>query len=273
MTAFMGELIGTALLIFLGNGVVANVLLKDSKAEGAGWLVICAAWGLAVTFAIYAVGQFSGAHINPAVTLGLAATGAFPWADVPKYITAQMLGAMLGATAVYLHFLPHWKGTTDADAKHAVFCTAPAIKSRYANLLSEISGTFMLLFGLMAIGSNAFTEGLNPLIVGFLIVAIGLSIGGTTGFAINPARDLGPRIAHALLPIPGKRDSNWGYALTPVLGPIIGGVFGALLYQALYNGPFGTEWMACLFWASAAAVAAVVGLACREHQQQQQVGK
>lgn len=260
MTAFMGELVGTALLILLGNGVVANVLMKDSKAEGAGWLVICIAWGLAVSFAIYAVGSFSGAHINPAVTLGLAATGAFPWANVPMYITAQMLGAMLGAAVVYLHFLPHWKITDDADLKHAMFCNAPALDRRYANLLSEIIGTFVLLFGLMAIGANSFTEGLNPLVVGLLVAAIGLSLGGTTGFAINPARDLGPRLAHFLLPIPGKRGPNWRYAWIPVLGPIIGGVYATLSYQAMF-----TETSGIAFWAFSAVVAAVVVLAMREN--------
>lgn len=260
MTAFMGEFVGTAILILMGNGVVANALLKDSKAEGAGWMAICIAWGLAVSFAMYAVGPISGAHINPAVTLGLAATGAFPWADVPMYITAQMLGAIAGATGVYLHFLPHWKGTKDADLKHAIFCNAPAINRRYANLLSEVIGTFVLLFGLMAIGANSFSEGLNPLVVGLLIVAIGLSLGGTTGFAINPARDLGPRIAHFLLPIHGKRDANWGYAWIPVVGPIIGGIYATLSYQALYAGTCGLA-----FWVATATVAAVVGLTLKEN--------
>ena len=208
MNVFFAELIGTALLILLGNGVVAGVLLKNSKAEGAGWLVITVAWGLAVTFGVYAVGAVSGAHLNPAVTIALAATGAFEWAQVPVYIIAQMLGAVLGACLVYLHYLPHWAKTDDAGLKRAVFCTAPAERHTIGNFTSEFIGTFVLMFGLSALGANKFAEGLNPLAVGALVLSIGLSLGGTTGYAINPARDLGPRIAHALLPIPNKGDSD-----------------------------------------------------------------
>jgi len=261
MSGFAGELIGTMLLIILGNGVVAGILLERSKVKDAGWLVIAMAWGLAVTFSIYAVGQFSGAHINPAVTLGLAASGEFPWSDVPSYITAQFLGAIIGATVVYFHFLPHWKVTEDKDAKLAAFATAPAIRSRYANLFSEITGTFVLVFGLMAIGSNEFTEGLNPLIVGFLVLSIGLSLGGTTGYAINPARDLGPRIAHFLLPIAGKRDADWGYAWIPVIGPVIGGIYGGLFYHAIFNGNCNTS-----FWAATVLIAGVLVLAILEEK-------
>lgn len=233
MSSFMGELIGTMMLILFGGGVVGGVVLEKSKAQNSGWIVITMGWGFAVAFAVYVVGKYSGAHINPAVTIGLASIGLFSWAQVPMYIVAQMIGAFIGAALVYLHYLPHWGATEDADLKLAVFSTGPAIKSPMANLISEIIGTAALLFGLLGIGANKFSDGLNPLIVGFYIVAIGLSLGGTTGYAINPARDLGPRIAHFLLPIPGKRDSDWGYAWIPVVGPIIGGVLGAVLYKAL----------------------------------------
>jgi glycerol uptake facilitator protein len=234
MTPFLAEIIGTMILIILGDGVVAGVLLNKSKAQNSGWIVITMGWGLAVAMAVYAVGSISGAHLNPAVTLGLAAAGEFEWADVPAYILAQMIGAFLGAVIVWLQYLPHWKETHDQGLKLGVFSTAPAIRNTGANLLSEIIGTFVLVFAIMAIGANKFTDGLNPLIVGFLIVSIGLSLGGTTGYAINPARDLGPRIAHAVLPIAGKGSSDWGYAWIPVIGPIIGGVLGALTYNALF---------------------------------------
>lgn len=234
MNVFFAELIGTALLILLGNGVVAGVLLKNSKAEGAGWLVITIAWGLAVTFGVYAVGAVSGAHLNPAVTLALAATGAFEWAQVPVYISAQMLGAFLGACLVYVHYLPHWAKTDDAGLKRAVFCTAPAERHTLSNFTSEFIGTFVLMFGLSALGTNKFAEGLNPLAVGALVLSIGLSLGGSTGYAINPARDLAPRIAHALLPIPNKGDSDWGYAWIPVVAPILGGIAGAMAHHLMF---------------------------------------
>ncbi|MFC7371521.1 MIP/aquaporin family protein [Fictibacillus iocasae] len=253
MTPFIGELIGTMLLIIFGGGVVANVSLNKSKAQGGGWIVVALAWGLAVSIGVYAVGSVSGAHLNPAVTLGLASIGEFPWADVPSYIIAQMLGAILGATVVYLHFLPHWAATEDKATKLGVFSTDPAIPHTFSNVLSEFIGTAVLLVGLLSIGANKFTEGLNPLIVGFFIVAIGLSLGGTTGYAINPARDLGPRIAHFILPIAGKGGSNWGYAWIPVIGPIFGGVFGALFYQAVFKGEITT-----LFWAWTAASAVLL---------------
>jgi glycerol uptake facilitator protein len=228
---FQSEFIGTALLILLGNGVVGGVVLKGTKNENSGWLVITIGWALAVTFAVYAVGRISGAHLNPAVTLALAATGALDWALVPTYLLAQMLGAMLGAVLVYLHYLPHWARTEDPGAKLAVFCTAPAIRNTTSNFISEFLGTFVLLFGLMALGATHFADGLNPLVVGALVLAIGHSLGGTTGYAINPARDLGPRLVHALLPIPGKGGSDWGYAWIPVLAPIAGGICGALVYK------------------------------------------
>ncbi|MBN3553848.1 glycerol uptake facilitator protein [Fictibacillus halophilus] len=243
MSTFMAELIGTMILIIFGGGVVANVSLNKSKAQGGGWIVVALAWGLAVAMAVYAVGSFSGAHLNPAVTLGLASIGEFAWADVPAYILAQMIGGILGGMVVYFHFLPHWKATDDPAVKLGVFSTDPAIPHTFSNLLSEFIGTAVLLVGLLSIGANKFSDGLNPLIVGFLIVAIGLSLGGPTGYAINPARDLGPRIAHFILPIPGKGGSNWTYSWIPVVGPVLGGVFGALFYQAVFTGKVTT-----LFW-------------------------
>lgn len=236
MTPFLGELVGTMILIIFGAGVVGGVLMKKSKAQDSGWIVITVGWGLAVAMGVYAVGGVSGAHLNPAVTLGMASIGEFPWADVPKYMLAQILGAISGAIIVYFHYLPHWKETEDEAAKLSVFATIPAIRHPLSNLTSEIIGTFILLVGLLAIGANEFTEGLNPLIVGALIVAIGVSLGGTTGYAINPARDLGPRIAHFFLPIPGKGKSDWSYAWIPVVGPLLGGAFGALFYQQVFEG-------------------------------------
>lgn len=263
MSAFLGELIGTMILIVFGGGVVGGVVLKKSKAENSGWIVITMGWGLAVAMAVYAVGQFSGAHLNPAVTIGLAAIGSFPWSDVPTYIIAQMIGAFIGAVIVYLHYLPHWKATDDQGAKLAVFSTDPAIKNPAANLLSEVIGTFILLLGLLALGANKFAEGMNPFIVGFLIVAIGLSLGGTTGYAINPARDLGPRIAHFILPIPGKGSSNWGYAWIPVVGPIIGGTYGALFYKWAFEGVSTSA-----FWIFTIVVAAIVVAALVSNKEQ-----
>jgi glycerol uptake facilitator protein len=233
MSTFTAELLGTALLILLGNGVVAGVVLKDTKNEQSGWLVITLGWALAVTFAVYAVGRISGAHLNPAVTLALASSGVFAWEMVPMYLLAQVLGAFVGACLVSLHYWPHWSRTEDPDAKLAVFSTGPAIRHSFSNFISEFIGTFVLLFGLMAIGANQFAEGLNPIVVGALVLSIGLSLGGTTGYAINPARDFGPRLAHAILPIPGKGSSDWAYAWIPVLGPISGGICGALVYKML----------------------------------------
>lgn len=234
MSPYLAEFFGTMFLVVMGNGVVAGVVLKDTKSENAGWLAIALAWGLAVTFSIYAVGNISGAHINPAVTLGLAVAGSFEWNLVPGYILAQFAGAFAGAIIVWLHYIPHWKRTPDADAKLAVFCTGPAVRSSLSNLISETIATTVLVLALLFIGANRFADGLNPLIVGALIVSIGLSLGGTTGFAINPARDLGPRIAHFILPIPGKRDSDWQYAWIPVIGPCIGGLLGAGIYMWLF---------------------------------------
>jgi glycerol uptake facilitator protein len=234
MNGFIAEFIGTALLILLGNGVVAGVVLRGSKSENAGWIVITIGWALAVTMGVFVAGAASGAHLNPAVTIALAVTGKFDWANVAPYITAQMLGAILGSVLVWLHYLPHWERTEDQGAKLAVFATAPAIRHTTSNLISEFIGTFVLLFGLSALGANKFAEGLNPMAVGALILAIGLSLGGSTGYAINPARDLGPRIAHAILPIAGKGGSDWGYAWIPVVAPILGGIAGAVAYGVLF---------------------------------------
>ena len=245
MDNLLAETIGTALLVLLGGGVVANVLLARSKGHNSGWIVITVGWGVAVAVAIYAVGRISGAHLNPAVTIGLASIGSFAWTDVPGYIAAQVVGAFLGAALVWLAYLPHWAITTDPGAKLGVFATGPAVRNPVANVTTEIIGTAVLVFGVLAIGANAqsltrpneidlsvvFSHGLQPLLVGILVLGIGVSLGGPTGYAINPARDFGPRLAHALLPIPGKGDSDWGYAWIPIVGPVIGGVLGALLFK------------------------------------------
>jgi glycerol uptake facilitator protein len=247
MQTLLAEAIGTMILVLLGDGVVANVLLERSKGQGSGWIVITTGWGIAVAVAVYAVGRISGAHLNPAVTIALAAIGSFPWADVPGYIAAQMAGAIAGAVLVWLMYLPHWRLTADPGAKLGVFATAPAVRNTGANLVGEAIGTAVLLFGILAIAANAqtlskpgdvdlsfvFSRGLQPLLVGVLVLGIGLSLGGPTGYAINPARDLGPRIAHAILPIAGKGPSDWGYAWIPVAGPIVGGLAGAGLYYLI----------------------------------------
>lgn len=235
MNPFIAEFLGTLLLIVLGDGVVAGVILKGTKSENAGWLTIVVGWGLGVTLAIYAVGNISGAHLNPAVTLALAVQGAFPWSNVWGYILAQLGGAFTGAVIVWLHFLPHWSRTEDPGVKLAVFCTAPAVRNVFHNLVSEIIATTVLVLGLLFLGANRFAEGLNPLVVGGLIISIGLSLGGTTGFAINPARDLGPRMAHAILPIAGKGPSDWSYSWIPVVGPLIGGVLGVGIHRLFFN--------------------------------------
>lgn len=248
MNVFVAELVGTMILILLGGGVVANVVLAESKGRNGGWIVIAWGWGMAVAMAVYAVGRISGAHLNPAVTLGLASIGEFSWSLVPLYMLAQLAGAFLGAVLVYAAYLPHWQATEDAGAKLAVFSTGPAIRHRLGNLLTEIIGTAMLVFGVLAIGAIAqglpaetvqeslilgFGTWFGPLLVGLLVLSLGLSLGGPTGYAINPARDLGPRIAHALLPIPGKGSSDWAYAWIPVAAPLAGGVLGALLFVLL----------------------------------------
>lgn len=237
MHTFVAEFVGTALLVLLGDGVVAGVVLGKSKAQGSGWIVITTGWALAVAIPVYAVGRVSGAHINPAVTFGLAVVGRFPWSQVPGYLIAQFLGAFLGAVLVWLAYLAHWGETADASLKRATFCTIPAVRRAPANFITEFIGTFVLVFGVMALGSYkpANDSGLTPLLVGWLVWSIGLSLGGPTGYAINPARDLAPRLAHALLPIPGKGDSDWGYAWIPVFGPLAGGALGAFTYVWLFK--------------------------------------
>ena len=237
MDNFLAELIGTAILIILGDGVVAGVLLARSKAQNAGWIVITFGWGLAVAIAVYAVAGISGAHLNPAVTVAVAVNGGISWADTVPYFAGQFLGAFIGAVIVWLHYLPHWEVTEDPGLKLAVFSTGPAIRNTTSNLISEIIGTFVLVFGVFAVGGPSAP--ITPLVVGFLVVAIGLSLGGPTGYAINPARDLGPRIAHALLPIAGKGSSDWEYSWIPVVGPIIGGALGAVAYTALFTNALG----------------------------------
>ncbi|MGE8203113.1 MIP/aquaporin family protein [Heyndrickxia sp. NPDC080065] len=238
MSEFLAEMIGTMILIIFGGGVVGGVVLRKTKAEGAGWIVITIGWGLAVTMGVYAVGSISGAHLNPAVTLAFASIGEFPWDKVPLYMSAQVIGGFIGGVIVFFQYLPHWKATKDQGAKLAVFSTSPAIRSTFSNIVSEMIGTFVLIMGLLFIGANNFTEGLNPVIVGLLITAIGLSLGATTGYAINPARDLGPRIAHAILPIIGKGSSDWGYAWIPIIGPLLGGTYGALFYKAIFKDDY-----------------------------------
>jgi glycerol uptake facilitator protein len=230
------EVIGTALLILLGDGVVAGVVLNNSKANNSGWIVITFGWGMAVMVAVYAVGRFDGAHLNPAVTLGIWLNGGIKGAQAWKYFVGEFLGAMLGAALVFAAYWLQFRATEDKDAKLGVFCTAPAERHYVWNLVTEVIGTCVLVFGILAIGDvhNTLatkTAGLTPVVIGLLVLAIGLSLGGPTGYAINPARDLGPRLAHAILPIPAKRDADWSYAWVPVLGPLIGGAIAAGLFQ------------------------------------------
>jgi glycerol uptake facilitator protein len=239
--AFLAELIGTMLLIVLGDGVVANVVLKQTKGSDGGWMVITAGWAFGVTIAVYCVNSISGAHLNPAVTIGMLVLGKIGFANAFSYIIAQMIGAFLGAVLVWLAYLPHWAVTEDKNLKLGAFCTIPAIRQTGANLITEIIGTFILVLGVLAIlrpenlvPGSGFDKGLAPALVGVIVWAVGLSLGGPTGYAINPARDLGPRIAHALLPIPGKGGSDWGYAWIPVAGPIIGGIIAALFFKIFW---------------------------------------
>jgi glycerol uptake facilitator protein len=232
------EWIGTALLILLGDGVVAAVLLNKSKAQNSGWIVITFGWGFAVMVGAYSVGKFSGGQLNPAVTLGVWINGGITGGQAWHYWIGEMLGAMTGAVLVWAAYYLHWAETEDPGLKLAVFSTGPAIRNYFWNVVTEVIGTCVLVFGILAMGTftNTSVSGLAILLVAFLVVGIGLSLGGPTGYAINPARDLGPRIMHAILPIPGKGPSDWGYAWVPVLGPLIGGAIGALLYGAFYPG-------------------------------------
>lgn len=229
------EFLGTMVLIILGCGVVACVSLRKSKGEGAGWIVVTFAWGLAVMCGVLIAGPYSGAHLNPAVTLGLAAVGKFPWSSVVPFIVAQILGAIIGGMLVYVFYKDHFDATEDAGTKLGVFATGPAIRNHRRNLISEIIGTFILVIVILFIGDegNSSQVGLGSigaLPVALLVVVIGMALGGTTGYAINPARDLGPRIAHSVLPIKGKGSSDWNYSWVPIAGPVIGGFLAALVY-------------------------------------------
>jgi len=236
------ETIGTALLILLGDGVVAAVLLNHSKAQNSGWIVITFGWGMAVMVGAYSVFQFSGAHLNPAVTVGVWIQGGIDGGQAIKYFIGEFLGAMIGATLVFVAYYQHFGETEDPGLKLAVFSTGPAIRNPVWNLATEIIGTMVLVVGILGILANKSVglvpggSGLGILLVGLLVLGIGLSLGGPTGYAINPARDLGPRIMHAILPIPGKGPSDWGYAWIPVVGPLIGGAIGGLLYYYAWPG-------------------------------------
>ncbi|MBL8811807.1 MAG: aquaporin family protein [Planctomycetaceae bacterium] len=234
MSPYFAEFLGTTVLLLLGDGVVANVVLSKTKGHGAGWIVITFGWAMAVFVGVALVGDISGAHLNPAVTVGMAVAGKLPAADVAGYIVAQMLGAMTGATLVWAMHRHHFAVTQDPDAKLGVFCNAPAIRTMPENILSEVLGTGVLvLAALMMVAGEKGLGAINALPIAFVVFAVGLCLGGTTGYAINPARDLGPRIVHFLVPIPDKRDSDWGYSWIPVVGPILGGILAALIYKAI----------------------------------------
>jgi glycerol uptake facilitator protein len=243
MSPFFGEVLGTALLVLFGDGTVANVVLAKSKAQNAGWIVVVTGWAMGVYVGAFTVASISGAHLNPAVTVGLAIAGKFPWGQVPVYWAGQMIGALIGAVLVWLAYLPHWSQTSDPDAKRGVFCTAPAIRRPSANLLCEVIGSLALMLGIFGIKGAVMQQStgaavpldmgaLGMIPVAFLVWGIGLALGGPTGYAINPARDLGPRIVHAVLPIAGKGSSDWGYAWVPVAGPVMGAALAAAIHLA-----------------------------------------
>ncbi|GBG96282.1 MIP/aquaporin family protein [Lactococcus termiticola] len=229
----LGEFIGTFVLILLGNGVVCGVVLRKTKASDAGWMVITLGWGLAVMIAVYVSGFMGPAHLNPAVTLAMAATGSFSWSMVIPFIIAQMLGAMLASLVLWLFYYPHWAETKDPDSILGTFSTAPAIRHNPSNFFGEFIGTALLIIALLAFGQNKLADGQTPTLVGGIVTAIGLSLGATTGYAINPARDWGPRIMHSILPIKNKGKSGWDYAWIPLLGPLLGGVCGGLLFDSI----------------------------------------
>ncbi len=241
MNPFLAEIIGTMILVLLGNGVCANVNLTKTLGNDSGWIVITTGWGLSVALAVYLVNAHSGAHLNPAVTIGLAVIGKFPLLNVFGYILCQLLGALAGAILVWLAYLPHWNVTKDEGSIRGCFCTGPAIPHTFGNLFSEAIGTFVLMLGVLAIltpenlvPNSGFKEGLSPMLVGLIVWVVGLSLGGATGYAINPARDLGPRIAHAILPIEKKGSSEWGYAWIPIIGPIVGAIGAAVFYRLFW---------------------------------------
>jgi len=239
---FLAEKFGTGLLVLLGDGVVAGVLLAKSKSQNAGWIVITAAWAFAVYVGVVVAGPISGAHLNPAVTIGLAVKGAVPWDHVPVYLAGEFVGAFIGAILVTIHYWDHFKETEDKGLKLAVYSTGPNIRNIPLNFVSEVIGTFVLVFVVLAFGTNGSAAGLaalGALPVALLVWSIGLSLGGTTGYAINPARDLGPRIIHAILPIPGKGDSDWSYSWVPVAGPVVGGILAAVVYGAVWINTIG----------------------------------
>ena len=239
MQQYLFEFIGTLVLVLLGDGVVANVCLKQTKGEGSGWVVITMAWGFAVMCGVFIAGPISGAHLNPALTIGLAVAGSFPWSSVCGYIIAQMLGAIAGAALVWIFYKDHFDVTEDQATKLGCFCTIPAIRNYWRNFLCEVIGTFLLVFTIMAFATPGNTAGLTlgssgAFPVTMLIMAIGMSLGGTTGYAINPARDLGPRIAHAILPIKGKGSSDWAYSWVPICGPVVGALLAAGLFVLVF---------------------------------------
>ncbi|MBO0474207.1 glycerol uptake facilitator protein [Enterococcus sp. DIV0840] len=233
MTQIFSEFLGTMILILLGDGVCAGVNLKKSKSAASGWIVIAFGWAMAVTIAVYVAGYMGPAHLNPAVTIAMAMTGSFEWSLVIPFIVAQVLGAIVGAVLVWLAYLPHWQVTEDQGAILGTFATGPAIRNYPANMITEVIGTFVLVLGLLSFSQHNFTDGLNPLVVGALILSIGLSLGGPTGYAINPARDFGPRLAHQLLPISTKGDSDWSYSWVPIVGPVIGAVVASGVYMRM----------------------------------------
>lgn len=246
MNVYLAECVGTALLVIFGNGVVANVVLAKSKGNGGGWIVITAGWAMAVAMAVYATARISGAHLNPAVTLALAGIDVFEWARVPGYVASQVAGGFIGSVIVYLLYHAHWEPTDDPGAKLACHCTAPAVRKFIPAFMTEFIATAVFIFLVLSLGkvaagapagSDAWAAAVGtwfgPLLVALLVFAVGLSLGGPTGYAINPARDLGPRLAHAVLPIPGKGGSDWGYAWVPVVAPLLGGLAGAGLFNAL----------------------------------------
>lgn len=227
------EFLGTLILVLLGDGVCAAVNLKKSKAEASGWIVIALGWGAAVTIAVYVAGFMGPAHLNPAVTIAMAIAGNFSWSLVVPFILAQVAGGVIGATLVWLTYLDHWQATEDKGAILGTFATGPAIRNYPANVLTEMIGTIVLVLGLLSFSQHTFADGMNPLVVGVLIVSIGLSLGGATGYAINPARDLGPRIAHQILPIANKGDSDWSYSWVPVVGPVLGAIIAAVIFLVI----------------------------------------